>query len=310
MTGQYLFTVHTPTYNRAATLPRVYRSLQAQSFRDFEWLVVDDGSTDDSSSLVHSWQTEAPFPIRYFWQEHQHKKEAVNHGVAEAHGKLFLTLDSDDEILPATLATLQRVWLGIPEPDRDRYSGVTGLSKYPDGVIVGKPYPRSPLDSDSLETAHRWKIRGDKFGFQRTDILRQFPFPKNINGRVPDSVVWFAFARAGYVTRYVNEVLRIYHQTEGSITHAGGSLVAIRHAEGSAFAASEELSTDLRRWGLRDPIYFAKRAALYTCSRLSLFEQRSAKTYPLRGTLSRFLVLLMWPVALALYVRDLVLRRP
>jgi glycosyltransferase involved in cell wall biosynthesis len=308
MSGRYLFTVFTPTYNRAATLPRVYRSLQAQSFRDFEWLIVDDGSTDETRSLVESWQREASFPIRYLWQEHAHKKTAVSRGVAEANGELFLSLDSDDEMFPATLATFRAIWLGIPEADRDRYSGVTGLCVYADGSIVGDRYPRSPLDSNSLENAHRWKIKGEKFGFQRTDILRKFSFPKDINGYVPEGVIWFAIARAGYITRYVNEVLRVYHQTEGSIVHVKRSLVAIRHAEGAAFAASEELSIDLRQWGLRDPIYFVKRAALYTCSRLALFEQRRAKTYPLRGILPRLLVLLMSPVGLAIYLLDRIRR--
>jgi glycosyltransferase involved in cell wall biosynthesis len=310
MSERYLFTVFTPTYNRAATLPRVYRSLQAQSFRDFEWLIVDDGSTDDTRSLVESWQAESSFPIHYFWQERQHKKAAFNRGVTEANGELFLTLDSDDEMFPAALATFRRIWLGIPERERYRYSAVTGLCAYPDGTVVGDSYPRSPLDSDSLETVHRWKIDGEKFGFQRTDILRKFSFPIDINGYVPEGVVWFAIARAGYVTRYVNEALRIYHQTEGSIVHVGSSLVAIRYAEGTAFAASEELSTDLSHWGLTDPLYFMKRAALYTCARLSMIEQRCAKTYALRGILSRLLVLLMSPVGLALYLRDRIRRRP
>ncbi|MCE2923619.1 MAG: glycosyltransferase family 2 protein, partial [Roseomonas sp.] len=64
-----LFTVFTPSYNRAHTIHRVYESLQQQTFRDFEWLVVDDGSTDNTKSIVEAWKKEAPFPIRYVWQE-------------------------------------------------------------------------------------------------------------------------------------------------------------------------------------------------------------------------------------------------
>lgn len=64
-----LFTVFTPTYNRAKTLHRVYESLQQQTFRDFEWLIVDDGSVDDTKSLIEIWQKEAAFPIRYVWQK-------------------------------------------------------------------------------------------------------------------------------------------------------------------------------------------------------------------------------------------------
>lgn len=71
MAYQYTFTVFTPTYNRAHLLPRAYDSLRKQTFRDFEWLIVDDGSTDDTETLVKQWQQEAEFPIRYYRQEKQ-----------------------------------------------------------------------------------------------------------------------------------------------------------------------------------------------------------------------------------------------
>ena len=72
-TYRYIFTVFTPTYNRAHTLHRVYGSLKVQTFRDFEWLIVDDGSTDDTEALVKQWQAEANFPIRYIWQKNSGK---------------------------------------------------------------------------------------------------------------------------------------------------------------------------------------------------------------------------------------------
>lgn len=80
------FTVLTPTFNRGHTLERVYRSLCRQSCDDFEWLVVDDGSTDDTRALVERLQTLAPFAVRYLWQPNQHKKVAFNNGVATPMG--------------------------------------------------------------------------------------------------------------------------------------------------------------------------------------------------------------------------------
>jgi len=73
----YRFTVFTPTYNRAHTLPRVYESLKHQTFRDFEWLIVDDGSTDNTKELVEVWQKENLFPIRYFWQKKRTQKSCL-----------------------------------------------------------------------------------------------------------------------------------------------------------------------------------------------------------------------------------------
>ena len=95
----YTFTVFTPTYNRAATLARVYESLQRQTFTDFEWIIVDDGSTDETAELVQQWRSESSFPIRYIWQPNQGKHVAFNRGVELARGELFLPHDSDDESL-------------------------------------------------------------------------------------------------------------------------------------------------------------------------------------------------------------------
>src|SRR5437762_2817315 len=95
-----IFTVFTPTYNRAGTLPRVYESLKAQTFRDFEWIIVDDGSADSTQELVQSWIGDLDFPIRYFRQQNQGKHVAVNLGVKEARGEFFLNLDSDDACVP------------------------------------------------------------------------------------------------------------------------------------------------------------------------------------------------------------------
>ena len=89
------FTVFTPTYNRGYVLRRAFESLQRQTFKDFEWVVVDDGSTDNTRVLVADLAQKALFPVRYFYQTHGHKKKAINYGVREARGELFVFLDND-----------------------------------------------------------------------------------------------------------------------------------------------------------------------------------------------------------------------
>ena len=97
MEFSYPVTVFTPTYNRAYILGDLYHSLQRQTCMDFEWLIVDDGSADDTKALVASWQGEEnPFPIRYVYQENGGKCRAINRGLKEADGRLFFTVDSDD----------------------------------------------------------------------------------------------------------------------------------------------------------------------------------------------------------------------
>src|SRR3546814_6998192 len=134
-TGHYQFTVLTPSYNRAHTLRRVYASLCAQTFCNFEWLVVDDGSTDDTRTLVEAWQQRASFPIRYVWQPNKHKKSALNHGIREAQGELIVALDSDDSLQANALEAMARVWSGIESVARDRYAAITGLCAFPDGRV-------------------------------------------------------------------------------------------------------------------------------------------------------------------------------
>src|SRR3974390_2817293 len=100
MVEPYAFTVFTATYNRAHTLHRVYDSLCAQTLHDFEWIVIDDGSTDNTAELIDDWAKAAQFPIRYFKQNHSGKHVAHNLAVREARGLFFLPLDSDDACLP------------------------------------------------------------------------------------------------------------------------------------------------------------------------------------------------------------------
>jgi len=294
----YRFTVFTPTYNRAHTLPRVYESLKRQTCHDFEWLIVDDGSTDNTRDLVESWQREKPFPIRYFWQENAHKKTAFNRGVKEAKGELFLPLDSDDEVLPSALEILDRHWCNIPLAERDGFSAVTGLCTNEGGVVVGSPFPADVFDSDPLAIRYRHQVEGEKWGFQRTDVLRRFPFPQDVQGLVPEGVVWSAIA-SHYKTRFVNDILRIYHTEADSITQ----MSVAKNADGLALWAREVLCNEWR-WFHHNPKWFLKMAANYTRFHLHLQKVQGGKHWPLQGFIPRILVALLWPVGVLRYWLD------
>lgn len=299
----YCFTVFTPTYNRAHTLPRVFASLRRQTFQNFEWVIVDDGSSDNTRELVESWQKSSSFPIRYFWQENAHKKTAFNLGVREAHGKLFLPLDSDDEILPNALETLNRHWCNIPETDRDKFSAVTGLCIDKHGLLVGSRFPTHVFDSDSLTIRYKYKVDGEKWGFQRTDVLRQFPYPQNVQGHVPEGVVWSAIA-SHFKTRFVNDVLRIYHTETDSITQTGASAIGPeKHSDGHALWSREVLCNEWR-WFFCNPKWFLKMAANYTRFHLHLRKSQPGKRWPLRGFVPCVLVFMMWPVGAMRYMLD------
>src|SRR5260370_42528889 len=146
MNYRYVFTVFTPTFNRSQTLSRVYEGLRLQTFRDFEWLIVDDGSTDGTKELVEKWQTESAFLIRYIYQENQGKPAAFNHGVQQARGELFVTLDSDDACVPQALERLKYHWDGIPTAEKDKFSAVAVGCACQNGRVVGDEVPPCGLD--------------------------------------------------------------------------------------------------------------------------------------------------------------------
>ena len=95
-----LVTVFTPTYNRGHLLGRLYESLKAQSDHRFEWLIVDDGSTDDTADIVAPWLAQKELPVTYIRTENGGKHRAINHGISIAHGEIFFIVDSDDWLAP------------------------------------------------------------------------------------------------------------------------------------------------------------------------------------------------------------------
>lgn len=306
-TAVYRFTVLTPTYNRAHTLPRVYRSLDSQTFRDFEWLVVDDGSSDGTADLVAHYRANAWFPVRYIYQEHGHKKKAFNRGVREARGELLLCLDSDDEITPNALETLERHWRRIPDRERDFFCGVTGLCVDTTGKVVGDRFPVDVLDSDYLEVFYRYHVVGEKWGFTRTDLLRRFPFTEEVTGHVPEGVVWSAIA-ARYKTRFVNEVVRVYHYEEDSITRGGPNRKRLisghaANADGHALWAREVVCNQWQ-WFLLAPVWFVKMGANYTRFHLHMRSSRVGRRWRLRGWIPRLIVAISWPIGVARYYAD------
>lgn len=295
-TFQYTFTVFTPTFNRAHTLERVYDSLCLQTFRDFEWLVVDDGSADGTRNLIDEWQVIADFPIRYIYQENQGKHIAINRGVGNARGMFFLTFDSDDSCVPEALERFVYHWCAIPLEQRPGFSAVTALCVDSDGRVVGDSYPEEPLDSDSLETYYKFGISGEKWGFQRTTVLKKYLFPEGVKkSYVPEGIVWMQISRQ-YKTRYVNDRLRIYHTELVSISNRTNR----NNAAGGYLAYQQALNDHLDYFHFA-PFVFFKAAISYILSSLyagySLNEQRKA----LKNRLARFLWWCAVPAGIGLY---------
>jgi len=300
-----LFTVFTPTYNRAHTLHRVFDSLCAQTLRDFEWLVVDDGSIDNTPELIAGWAKTADFPIRYFKQDHVGKHIAHNLAVREARGSIFAPLDSDDALLPTSLGRIRGFWNAIPDSDRALFSGVGGLCCDQDGAIIGDQFPESPLDTNLHELVYVLRIRGEKWGVTRTDVFRQYPFPEVTGTQfVPEGLVGLQMSKA-YKRRYVNEVFRIYYRCESEDPgeNLSSKVNFAVNAPGRLYYYLWLLNNELGYFW-RSPMPFVKAAVMLPI--LARFSNQPLwNTFKsLEGRAARTIVLLAFPVGLLIHATN------
>lgn len=217
----YKITVFTPTYNRAHIIERLYNSLQRQNFRDFEWLVVDDGSVDHTQELIERLKTEANFSIRYHKKENGGKHTAINVGLELAQGKLFFTVDSDDFLTENALEKIDK-WDSLLPKD-DLFCGFAGRLQDTTGQLSGSQFEGGYFDGTTLD---RYGIaNGERAMVFYTDVHRNYPYPVYERERfMTEAVVWNRMARDGYRFRFFNDVIWIYEYQPDGLTSTGISL--------------------------------------------------------------------------------------
>lgn len=219
MENSIYVTVFTPTYNRANSIDRVFSSLKKQSYKNFEWIVIDDGSTDNTKQVVEQYIKDGELDIRYIFHENHGKHYAINEAVEMAKGDLFLIADSDDEFLDNSLEVFVDEWSKIPKEKRKRYKGITCRCVDTNGNMIGnKPIPQSYIDMSELDFKYKYGYKGELWGIIRTDIMKEFPFPILEGLRFyPESVVWDKMAEK-YLTRYIDTSLRILYADQENAT--------------------------------------------------------------------------------------------
>lgn len=164
-------TVFTPAYNRAHTIGRTYASLLRQTSDDFEWLVVDDGSTDNTRELVEGWIKENKIPIRYIYQENQGMHGAHNTAYRNITTELNTCIDSDDFMPDDAVEKIVSFWRANGS---DRYAGIIGLDQTEDGAVIGTRFDET-LNETTLQGYYAAGGRGDKKLVYRTDVITRYP---------------------------------------------------------------------------------------------------------------------------------------
>lgn len=172
MMDKKTLTVFTPAYNRAHTIRRTYESLCAQTSKDFEWLIIDDGSTDNTKEIVEGWISENKIPIRYIRQENQGMHGAHNTAYRNIDTELNVCIDSDDAMPDDAVEKIVAFWKSHKE-DREKFAGFVGLDKdLTTGQIIGTEFDR---EKTTLQGFYERGGKGDKKLVYRTDVIKSYP---------------------------------------------------------------------------------------------------------------------------------------
>ena len=209
-----MITVFTPTYNRATYLPGVYESLLHQSYKNFEWLIVDDGSEDGTRQVIESIKKKSPLRIRYYYKTNGGKHTAINYGVKRAQGELFLILDSDDELPHDSLSIISRIYKDIKHDTS--FAGVCGYMAHRNGKVIGSRI--LSVDTSTFFLHYQLHCYGDMCEVFRTDVLNRYPFPEIEGERFcPEDLVWNAIAQH-YKVRVFPKVIYFRDYLSGGLT--------------------------------------------------------------------------------------------
>lgn len=219
-------TVFTPTYNRGYIISRLYYSLRKQIFTDFEWLIVDDGSHDNTEVLVRKWMTEAnDFQIRYFKQKNGGKCRAINKALDLADGELFFVVDSDDYLTSDALVKINSWFYDIAH--ESGIKGVVANRGYSETETLNYCFKESYRDMsllDMYEIPNERNVigNGERALVFYTEFHQKYKYPEFENENfMTEAVVWNRMAHDGYKMRFYNDIIWVFEYKEDGLTRVG-----------------------------------------------------------------------------------------
>ena len=215
-----LVTILTPAYNRGYILHELYNSLKVQSDRDFEWLVVDDGSRDNTEKLVQGFIKENVIRIRYIKKENGGKHDALNVGIAAINSPWTMIVDSDDRLTLNAVEEIRRYADKIPSYKSERkLAGISFLRAYPDGKINGERPEKNEVISNFIDNRINSRDElADKAEVYLTEVLKKYPFPVYAGERfLQENIVWIKIA-FDYDMLFLNEAIYIGDYLEDGLT--------------------------------------------------------------------------------------------
>ncbi len=232
-----LLTIVTPTYNRANLLPRLYKSLCAQTCKDFIWLVVDDGSTDNTKELVGSLNKKSRqeemglsdktgnFEIQYVHKANGGKHTALNVAFETVETELLIVVDSDDLLTADAVETIGKDWAELKTKGfSKKVCGIGYLRGFDCHRVIGDKYSHDKFIDNFIDERYNHGTNGDKAEVWATGCLRPFRFPEYEGERfISESVAWIWLAER-YNMLFVNKIIYITEYLEGGLSDNGRRL--------------------------------------------------------------------------------------
>ncbi len=237
-----MLTIFTPTYNRGYILPRLYESLKSQTCLNFEWIVIDDNSSDETSTLCSQWQQDSPgFDFRHIkLEKNGGKQRAINQAVKIAKYDFFFIVDSDDYLLPNAVEMILK-WCDEVKDD-EHLVGVSGIRCKENGDYIIKPdfHGHRYIECTNIERP-KYHLQADMAEAYKTEILKQYEFPVWPDETfTPEAVVWDQMAMDGYKIRYYDEKIYVCEYLNDGLTK-GGNRLYYHNLMGCAMALNTKL---------------------------------------------------------------------
>lgn len=215
-------TVLTPTYNRAGLLKRLYDSLINQTCQDFVWMVIDDGSSDNTQQLIQDFQKDNKIPILYQKQENGGKHRALNRGITQIDTLLTYIVDSDDFLPVDAIEIILQYHQKYK--DRKNLCGYSFLRCYEDGSVNTAYFKKNEEIASFRDLRINGNLGGDKAEVFFSDILKKYPFPEYEGEKfLPEDLVWMQMS-GYYQMVHINKCTYISEYLEGGLTKTGRAM--------------------------------------------------------------------------------------
>lgn len=292
------FTIITPIYNRRETIQRTIESVEKQTYRNIEYILIDDGSSEDSDKIIEGYMKSSKLPVMYIKKENGGVHTARNVGFKNARGKLLINIDSDDELLPLACERFINEWDSIPVEKRNRCWQIKALCETPNHMLCSEKFPNNINDMPiNIAKDYFSLASGEQIGCRVTSILKThlFPEPEYVKF-VNECVVWVPL-ETEFLSWGLNEVVRVYHD-EGDDRLTRGNRKNIQSCINALWNSCYSLNhSNIFIKSKKE--YF--RTMLRYCIMYRILKNRRpevVRKYPIRGVRNKFLMYLVSVVAI------------